>query len=340
MKKIITTFLLLVLFQNTGFAIDSPAKVPIRKIVTATKRIYIPTYPGAYNPSIVKFKDGYLMTFRYLPNRHAMHSLSFIGVALLNDSFELIGNTQLLDTRAYFTNTPSQSEDARILEWNGRYYLVFNDNMDVMAPGLSDRRDMYLVELYCENNHFHLSEPIKLVHETKYNSVLWQKNWTPFVYNSELLLTYNISPHEIIKPDLATGICSPLCETKPSIRWNYGTMRGSSIPQLVDGDYLSFFHSGIVTSSASSEGRELWHYFMGAYLFSSEPPFYIKKISPSPIIAPEFYTYSSYSKRVIYPGGYVVDGSTLYLAYGKDDSEIWIATIDLNELKKSMVEVN
>jgi len=78
---------------------------------------------------------------------------------------------------------------------------------------------------------------------------------------------------------------------------------------------------------------------MGAYTFSATPPFGLKKISPEPIMHPEFYTYSHFSKRVIYPGGFVVEGEKLYLSYGKDDCEVWIATIDVAELKKSLVNV-
>lgn len=62
-------------------------------------------------------------------------------------------------------------------------------------------------------------------------------------------------------------------------------------------------------------------------------------MSTAPIEYPGFYTYSTYDKRVIYPGGFVADGSNLYVAYGKDDCEVWIATIDYHELKKSMAPV-
>lgn len=79
---------------------------------------------------------------------------------------------------------------------------------------------------------------------------------------------------------------------------------------------------------------------MGAYTFSPDPPFEITKISSKPIEASSFYTFSSYDKRVIYPGGFIVDGPNLYVAYGKDDSEIWIATININELLQSLEPVD
>lgn len=84
----------------------------------------------------------------------------------------------------------------------------------------------------------------------------------------------------------------------------------------------------------------MWHYYMGAYNFSSKPPFEVTKVSQTFIDGPGFYTYSSYEKRVIYPAGFVREGDLLHVSYGKDDCEMWIATIDFAELKNSMVNVN
>jgi hypothetical protein len=198
---------------------------------------------------------------------------------------------------------------------------------------------MFMVELTHENNHFSLKTPLKLIYEDKYNSQYWQKNWVPFEKDGALLMTYCVSPHEILYANLTTGLCYPSYETNPPLHWQFGTLRGSTPPLLVDGEYLAFFHSGIITTSPSSWGIEMWHYFMGAYTFSAEPPFHITKITPVPIMADEFYTPSDYSKRVVFPGGFVVSESKIYLAYGKDDREIWIATIDLTTLKKVMVPI-
>jgi hypothetical protein len=196
---------------------------------------------------------------------------------------------------------------------------------------------MYLAELFVENNHFQLSDATRLIHVTKYRNTLWQKNWSPFEWNGNILISYTINPHEVLTPNLKNGSCQTTFTTEKSVSWNYGSLRGSTPAQLVDGEYLAFFHSGTVISSASSDYNEMWHYFMGAYTFSAQPPFDLTAMSPEPIDAEGFYTYSSYQKRVIYPGGFVVEGNDIYLAYGKDDSEVWIATLDLNELKQSMV---
>lgn len=318
-----------------------PATIAEKQIITATKKIHIKNFHGAHNPSIVKFNDGFLMSFRWSPNRLYEPWVSYICLVLLNDSFDPISTVDFLDTRSFNNTTPSQAEDGRIFYFNDKLYVIYNDNMELTFPSTWERRDMYMAEIiYNESNQFAVGEPIRLIHEAKYREKPWQKNWNPFVWNDLLLLSYNINPHEVLTANLETGICKPLSEAKSkNIDWKHGSLRGATPAQLVDGEYLAFFHSGIITRSPCSENNELWHYYMGAYTYSAAPPFAITKISPEPLDSLEFYTYSGYQKRVIYPGGYVIEGPNLYLAYGKDDAEIWIATIDLAELQNSLVDV-
>ena len=198
---------------------------------------------------------------------------------------------------------------------------------------------MFMAELSYDNGHFTLSAPLKLICEEKYQKQLVQKNWVPFEWNKTLLITYAVNPHEVLYPNLINGTCYHCYETAASIDWKWGTLRGSTPPQLVDGEYLAFFHSGIYTSSASSWNADMWHYYMGAYTFSAEPPFNITKMTPEPIIGEAFYTPSNYNKRVIFPGGFVVSDSVIYVAYGKDDSEMWVATLDKEALKKTLKSV-
>lgn len=338
MKKILILCLVLFFFSELSLCANtSSTKSAKQKIVTSTKRIHLPKYPGAYNPSIMRLGDNYVMTFRFIPSRSYYHWISYIGIVLLDESFEPISEEQLLDTRLNDKRTPNQSEDARIFECDGKLYLIYNDNMELECPAMWERRDMYMAELFFDDGRFFLGDPVKLVFPPKYRDGPWQKNWSPFVWNGMILFSYLINPHLVIKPDLISGICTTCFETKKSVPWSCGSHRGGTPAQLVDGEYLAFFHSGIWKSSPCSDGKELWHYYMGAYTFSAEPPFEMTKMSSTPIEAPGFYTYSSHEKRVIYPSGFVVEGNNLYLSYGKDDYELWIATIDLNELKKSLV---
>jgi predicted GH43/DUF377 family glycosyl hydrolase len=319
-------FLLLLIFGIPLYAED--------KIVIRTKQIFLPEYPDAFNPSLIKIQDEFLLIFRYCPDPINEEWISYVGAVWLNEEFETISEAQLLTTRRAKAKTPSQSEDPRIFSYRGRLFLIFNDNMEIEYPSTWQRREMYMAELFHSQGNFSLSSPITLIYDGKYNTQWWQKNWIPFEWQSNLELIYSITPHEILYPNLINGKCYLAYETEGELNWKWGTPRGSTPALLVDGEYLSFFHSGLYTATEASWGLDCWHYFMGAYTFSSEPPFDITKITPSPIIGEGFYTVSHRLKRVIFPGGFVVSEPYIYLSYGKDDCEMWIATLDKAALGK------
>lgn len=309
-----------------------------KEIVISSKRIELPGYPGAFNPSILKVEKGYLLSFRFMPDPLRLW-LSYIGVVLLDEEFDAISTVQLLDTRKEDKRTLSQAEDARLFSFEGRIYLIYNDSLEIKAPSNLEHRDMFLAELIEEDGVYELSSLLKLRHPQKYHSQFWQKNWVPFDYQGKLLMTYSLDPHEILNLNWATGICNPVCETKGDLPWKWGPPRGSTPPILVEGEYFAFLHSGIMMRSKISGWNELWHYFMGAYTFSSDPPFEITKMTPFFILDPTYYQNSKHPKRVIFPGGCVVDKDLIYVAYGKDDCEMWVSTIDKNKLFKKLQPV-
>lgn len=308
-------------------------------LVISTKQIKLDEFSAIWNPSIIKVNEGFLLSFRYcLAPRYPW--ISYIGVVFLNDALEPISTPQLLNTRNEGDLTSSQAEDARLMSLNGEIYLIYNDNMEIENPNYTiHRRDVYIAKLTLDGFRVNLEKPLKLIHTEKYDQYRLQKNWAPFDWKGHLMFGYTLNPHEVIYPNLKTGECNVFCETAFGCQWRWGEWRGGTPALLVDGEYLAFFHSPLITSSEASKGLNMYHYFMGAYTFSREPPFAIKAASKEPIIADGFYTQSSYEKRIIFPGGFVPMGSTLYLAYGKDDSEVWIAIIDKTKLKKSLKPV-
>jgi predicted GH43/DUF377 family glycosyl hydrolase len=310
---------------------------PDSKIVIATQMLSFENYPGAYNPSLFKVEQGYLLTFRYCPDPSHQGWLSYIGIVVLDESLRPITEPELLNTRIKNSKTPSQTEDARIFSYRGKLYLIYNDNVDEIFFGDGMRRDLFLSQLYFSEGRYRLSPPIKLFFEEKYKSVLQQKNWVPFEHQGNLYLSYSLHPHHVIQASLKNGECFSAYKTNPPIDWIYGTLRGSTPALLVDGEYLAFFHSALRMKSPASHNWKLWHYFTGAYTFSAQPPFEITQMTPQPILGENFYTPSYREKRVVFPGGIVDAGSVLYMAYGKDDCEIWIATLDKQELKKALV---
>lgn len=303
-------------------------------------QIHIPGYPAAFNPSIIQVPQGYLLTFRIQPDEKKPW-ISNIGIILLDEYLAPISKSVILNMRGYKEITPSQAEDARIMEINNRLFLIYNDNVDIINPTRKERRDMYLAEIVLQGSQFHVKKPIKIIHEENYTKETWQKNWMPFAVGEQIYIVYSIRPHEIIIPDLKTGVCKVVSSSIPFFSWRWGTLRGGTPALLIDDVYLTFFHSSMsaIVDPSLKDAKEVYTYFMGAYTFSPVSPFEIMSVSPKPIITKQFYE-DNVPKKVIFPGGFVVVGEKILLAYGRNDSEIWIATIDKNKLMGSMRPVS
>lgn len=305
--------------------------------VLSVKKIEINGFEDAWNPSLLETEQGLLLSFRLTPHSDQLN-ISYIGLVLLDENFDPISEPQLLDTRTYSSLTPSQAEDARLISYQGKIYLCYNDNKEKLAISNKQRRDVFLTEVLYDQGLYYLAPSQKLIHGKEYKNQLWQKNWAPFEWNGQLLMSYTLNPHEVILPNLETGLCTPVYSTKfKEDFWKLGPFRGGAPAQLVNGEYLALFHTGCRISSEFSK-KNTWHYFMGVYAFSSEPPFEITRITPAPLTHESFYTVTN-DKKVIFPGGFVIRGDILYFVYGKDDHEVWVGTLSLKQLDQILVPV-
>lgn len=297
-------------------------------------------YEDAFNPSLVRTTDGFLLTFRHLPDP-AQSSLSDIMAVLLDETFKPIGEPQKLNTRTSECRVRSQSEDARVFRFQENIYIIYNDNTDTegTSAGSARKRNMYLSKLYIQDGLIRLEQPLMLRHANNHSSRPIEKNWSPFEWNGHLLLSYTISPHEVLRVDLESGICEPIYRTSNDFCQRWGQPRGGTPAQLMQSQYLSLSHSWIYQSSWASGYRRMPHYYMQAYIFSPDPPFEIRQATSHPLVLEGMYTPSGLDKRVIYPAGLVVDDNCLYVSYGKDDHEIWIAKIALSELQARLQPV-
>ena len=123
----------------------------------------------------------------------------------------------------------------------------------------------------------------------------------------------------------------------------WGPLRGGTQAQLVDGQYLGFFHSYFIDS------RKVAWYLMGAYTFEAEPPFRITGISPYPILFDGIYetepkNTSCLDKYIIYPAGFVTeerDGKkVIQVTCGENDSAIKVVSFDQEQLLKSLKKIH
>ena len=67
-------------------------------LVLETKQILIHEYPWAFNPSIIRWDNNLLMSFRVIPDPKQTFT-SWVGVINLNENFEPKGKPQQLQLR-------------------------------------------------------------------------------------------------------------------------------------------------------------------------------------------------------------------------------------------------
>ncbi len=321
-------------------AIDLERKMSDPFVIT-TKRIFVPQYPLAFNPSIVRWNGANLLSFRVIPDRKNSY-VSYIGLTWLDDTFDPVGAPQLLDLRGLNT-APSRAEDARLILVGKKLYMVYSDNPFPKISRGGFR--VHIGEVIWDGLLFSLRNVEVFTQFEGETQSLREKNWVPFEYDNELLLAYSLEPHVIFRPLFGYNACETISSTPTHTSWKWGVLRGGTTALREGNSYLSFFHSSIDMASKQSDGKVGPHYFMGAYLFDSTPPFAITHISPKPIIGESYYegqTYKPYWKpviKVVFPCGFISDDAHIWISYGRDDHEMWITTIDKKGLLESLVPV-
>lgn len=315
----------------------------IQDFVLETKKIEVPGFPNAYNPSIIRWNGALLMSFKNIPDPKFSYN-SHLHIIRLDDEFSAIGEAQLLDTRYADSTVPSRADDGRLVEVDGRLYIVYSDCKDEKMSRGGFR--VYLAEIRQDSGHFYVVQNNGLFHFDGASQLVREKNWVPFDYEGKLLLAYSLEPHRIFLPHLGTTSCETFAESDRKILWDWGVLRGGTpaLP-LDETNYLSFFHSSKKVKSVHSSGEDVLHYVMGAYTFSRTPPFEITGISPEPIVGKNFYHGPIYKPywhpvRVTFPCGFIMDENNIWISYGRQDHEAWVVKLDkkglINSLKNTL----
>ena len=176
-----------------------------------------------------------------------------------------------------------------------------------------------------------------------------QKNWTPFTFDHHVYFIYIMQPHQILAisgshhQEKSRGPWRTLTATLAASSmitdfvWRYGEMRGGSPAHLVDGKYLTFFHSSKITLPNNK-----LRYFMGAYTFSAEPPFHMLSITATPIIEKRIYIgreSGTGPDYIIYPTSFYVEGDKIMVYYGRQDNEMWMMVLNKTDFMQSLTPV-
>jgi len=290
---------------------------------------------NAYNASIIEEKDGYLLIFRH-DFTTLFSKRPLLKMMYLNKGFEQVGSIRTIDSSAKLP------EDARVHRLNGELLLTYND----------DALNNKMRRLFCGKLDINAGCLLGGQQLAPKDITLTpvEKNWVPFEYpenGGALHYIYSTSPYKIIKVDSsdlcsATTVCSMPSEKLDAI-WaknEWGEIRGGTPARLVDGVYITLFHSWKYHQEQKS-----YYYVMGAYIFQDQPPFKILAITPNPIFFKNIYSARHRVKNlhVLFPTGFAIERKNnkvlLHVSCGENDTSVRIVSIDRDALLKSMVLV-
>ncbi len=315
-----------------------------------TKQIVIPNHPHAFNPSIVRWQGKLLLCFRELipsklPSQKRCFPLdtheSRLSLVWLNEEFEPISTPSILELSYH---PFSRLEDPRLVVVANQLYIVYSDNLNHIYSGQGCRVFVAGIET-CDDNFFVYNRECLSHFEGECHEKA-EKNWVPFDYHGNLLLSYSIAPHRVLFPLCGTNTCEAFATSNAFCQWEWGELRGGT-PALCINDthYLSFFHSSVELATPYSDNKKALHYFIGAYTFSADYPFALTSISKTPFFEKSLYESPSYTPywkpvRVIFPCGLIVEENDIWISYGKQDHEMWIMHVDKNRLMDTLVPIN
>lgn len=336
--KILSCLLILSIKSSLTGLIDM--NLMAQNFIVETIKIDIPGYPTAFNPTIVKCKGKFLMFFRIRdPLTLATNRIGYIW---LNDEFKPECEPGVLSIHYKESFVLPMTQDPRVVNVGDALYVVFNDMIQLPTGNI---RRMFAGRLSEEGNQLTIHRPRLLRYFIGEKPQRHEKNWVPFEYQGQLLLSHTLNPHHVLSLAAQPDVCDTISISSADLSfWSWGELRGGT-PAIKDGDeYLAFFHSSKEIHTVQSFGKKISHYVMGAYTFKAEPPFNITRISPEPIMHHTFYKEPLHNTwkpiRVVFPGGILIDGDHVWVAYGRQDHEIWIIKIDKEGLYRSLVSLN
>jgi hypothetical protein len=199
---------------------------------------------------------------------------------------------------------------------------------------------------------------------------LQQKNWTPFTHSGLTYLIQYINPLTVVQPvekkvqfegaavyRTYGHVVSQVGEAK--LHWPYGSIHGGTNALLLSCGtrYLSFFHSVIrrpqatptsstssSSSSSSSDAPKLPRlYFVGAFTFTSTPPFKLLQVSRMPIMNTKLWVGPKAKKKnietVVFPTHFFFNKSDCVVSAGYQDQYGVILRINTGKLLSSLVDI-
>lgn len=170
---IFLSLFLLYSFQNPRYD-----KQAVDEFVLQSKQIRFNNFPGSLNPSIIRWNEGYLLSFRI--RDPVTNTLYGIGLVPLDKNFNPIASVSELKMPRVSPNERIREQDPRLITTGEKLFIVYSSSV----PGVlvNESRKMFIGEILFNKDEFAIGPiegPLSFSGE---NEMRQEKNWTPFEY--------------------------------------------------------------------------------------------------------------------------------------------------------------
>lgn len=289
-----------------------------------------------YNGCIEMLQGGFIMFYRRNLSPVNGAGIDIIEYVFLNYDFEIISTPRVLDLGSH------HFEDPRIIICQNRMFLfVGGPNQD---PTDWRSRRIYIAELLIIGSSISAKHPPLLL-DPPFGNAACEKNWVPFIYQGEVYLVYSITPHIVMKLDLSDYSFSQYYVSNNGFRFPRGSVSCGTPPKKTPYGFLTFFHSveypfqyfSLSVNVQERQKSHTRHYYMGAYFFSTTPPFEISHVVGCAL------SYDGYMQsvnkrvtredRVVFPAGMIINNEkTALVSVGENDALTKIVAFDIFRL--------
>jgi predicted GH43/DUF377 family glycosyl hydrolase len=307
--------------------IQRPGKIFLRRPTThnlftvnnKTTKIKIPE-KGSFNAGIIDIGDKYLLVYR--PDEIQL-TACFMDYEynIMPESYNRFSLLFVADPRLVLT------PDNKVLMSYSKYSPTnMNEHIDANI----------IMDLNESTEKIFLGKTIR-ISPPELNGR--QKNWMPFTHENKLYFISTVCPHNVYEVDwngekqsLVAGntIWKNNWYLKENLRGNTNAVR------LDDGNYLCTFHT--------AQKIDKCHFYdNGAYIFEGKPPFRPLFAGNKTYLRAESAKEPHYRKEGLivctFPIGMIRKDEKIIISYGDNDSCVKIMETNLDEIKKTMIEV-
>jgi hypothetical protein len=286
-------------------------------------------FKNCHNPSIIKHNDNYYINFRISNYSMSIFNNNLCYKVYKNESivdindknpvitkniickcdsnFNFIETTELSFDEFNlfkFNSTVKGIEDIRLIFYSENIYFVGNsrettkDNNPRMLLGKYSIKENKIKNLVVLNN---------------YEDYKCQKNWSPFIFEENLLLFYSFDPIIILEPNLKTGECKIFKKEKNNL--NYEFLRGGSQGFYAKNNLYFITHEVVYEN-----GRIYLHRFV--------------KMNSDLTICEISYPFYMKNQGIEYISGavYNKNNNEIIITWGSDDKFANISSINLDKI--------